>query len=177
MTQVDHLVIIAGGQGVRLAAVAGDLPKALVPVAGKPVLQHQLELAAACGVRGVTILAGYLAEKIREFVGDGSRFGLSVRVLVEAEPMGNAGALLQSLDSLPEQFFAMYGDVMLAVDLRKMAVLHLQRGADLTMLVHPNDHPHDSDLIETDANGWATAIHAYPHPEGQFFNKIGRAHV
>ncbi|MEQ1886480.1 MAG: HAD-IIIA family hydrolase [Bryobacteraceae bacterium] len=175
MTRVDHLVIIAGGQGVRLASVAGDLPKALVPVADKPVLAHQLELAARCGVRGVTILAGHLAAKISDFTGDGSRFGLSVRVLVEDEPMGNAGALLHHLDSLPEQFFAMYGDVMLAVDLQKMAQQHGERNADLTLLVHPNDHPHDSDLIEADANGWATAIHAYPHPEELFFANLVNA--
>ncbi|MEQ1948698.1 MAG: HAD-IIIA family hydrolase [Bryobacteraceae bacterium] len=172
---MDHLVIIAGGQGVRLATVSGDLPKALVPVGDKPVLQHQLELAARFGVRKVTILAGHLASRITDFTGDGSRFGLSVRVLVEDQPMGNAGALLQHLDSLPEQFLAMYGDVMLAVDLQKMAQQHLERNADLTMLVHPNDHPNDSDLIETDAHGWATAIHAYPHPEDRFYNNLVNA--
>jgi len=172
MTSVNHLVIIAGGQGVRLAPVAGDIPKALVPIGGKPVLQHQLELAAACGVRDVTILAGHLAEKIIGFVGDGSRFGVNVGVLVEKEPMGNAGALLEALDSLPENFFTLFGDVMLAVDLARMAQQHIERQSHLTMLVHPNDHPHDSDLIETDAGGWVTAIHAYPHPEGRFFNNL-----
>ena len=78
-----------------------------------PVLQHQLELAALAGIRSVTIFAGYLADQIDAFVGDGARFGLSVRVLVEAEPLGNAGAVLQSLDTLPEHFFVVYGDVML----------------------------------------------------------------
>jgi D,D-heptose 1,7-bisphosphate phosphatase len=175
MTKVNHLVIVAGGQGVRLASVAADLPKVLVPVGGKPVLQHQLELAAASGIREVTIFAGHLAEKIVNFAGDGSRFGLKVRVLIETEPMGNAGALLQSLDSLPEHFFVVYGDVMLAVDLQTMAIAHIERQADLTMLVHPNDHPHDSDLIETDANGWVTAIHAYPHPHDRFFSNLVNA--
>ena len=175
MTRVNHLVVIAGGQGARLASVADDVPKALVPIGAKPVLQHQLELAAACGVRDVTILAGHLAEKIVAFAGDGSQFGLNVRVLKETEPRGNAGALIEALDRLPEHFFAVYGDVMLAVDLTKMAHRHIERQADLTMLVHPNDHPHDSDLIETDANGWATAIRAYPHPEDRFFNNLVNA--
>jgi D,D-heptose 1,7-bisphosphate phosphatase len=176
---LNHLVIIAGGRGVRLASVIGDLPKVLVPVGGKPVLQHQLELAAAAGIDEVTILAGHRAEKIRDFVGDGSRFGLRVRILTENKPLGNAGALLQSLDLLPEHFFVVYGDLMLAVDLRRIAKLHMNREADLTILVHPNDHPQDSDLVETDANDWVTAIHACPHPPDRCFENLvnGALHV
>lgn len=163
--QVTHLAIIAGGKGTRMGDAAGGIPKALVPVCGKPVLQHQLELAAHCGVRSVTIFAGYRADQIRQFVGDGARFGLQIAVLEESEPLGSAGALTGALHLLPEQFFVMYCDVMLAVDLAAMALRHFERGADFTALVHPNDHPHDSDLIEADEAGWVQAIRAYPHPE------------
>ena len=169
---VNHLAITAGGLGLRLASVIGELPKVLVPVGGKPVLEHQLELAAANGVHEVTIFAGHRSEKIREFVGDGSRFGLKVRLLTEDEPLGNAGAILQSLDLLPEHFLVAYGDLMLAVDLRRIVTLHLEREADLTILVHPNDHPQDSDLVETDAEDWLTAIHACPHPPGRVFDNL-----
>jgi D,D-heptose 1,7-bisphosphate phosphatase len=172
---LNHLVIVAGGPGIRLASVAGDLPKVLVPVGGKPVLQHQLELAGPAGVNEVTIFAGHLAEKILDFVGDGSRFGLTVRIFTEQEPMGNAGALLQSLDFLPEHYFVVYGDLMLTVDLQRIAKHHLEREADFTMMVHPNDHPQDSDLLETDANDWVTAIHACPHPHDQFFGNLANA--
>ena len=168
----NHLVIIAGGRGLRLSSVFGDLPKVLVPVGGKPVLQHQLELAAAAGIEEVTIFAGHRAEKILEFVGDGSRFGLKARIFTENEPLGNAGALLQSLDLLPEQCFVVYGDLMLAVDLRRIARLHVDRGADLTILVHPNDHPQDSDLVETNPDDWVTAIHACPHAPDQCFDNL-----
>ena len=169
---LNHLVIVAGGRGARLASVIRDLPKVLVPVGGKPVLQHQLELAAATGIEEVTIFAGHRAEKIHDFVGDGSRFALKVRILTEKDPMGNAGAVLQSLDLLPEHFFLVYGDLMLAVDLRRIAKLHMDREADLTILVHPNDHPQDSDLVETDADDWVTAIHACPHPPDQCFDNL-----
>jgi histidinol-phosphate phosphatase family protein len=172
---VKHLVIIAGGKGSRLAPVAGDVPKVLIPIGGKPVLQHQLELAAAAGISDVTIFAGHLGEKIEAFAGDGSRFGLRVRTLVENEPLGSAGALLRSLDVLPDQFFVLYGDVMLAVELRRMAKWHTDRGADFTALVHPNDHPQDSDLLEVDADDWVTAIHAYPHPADKFFGNLVNA--
>jgi len=175
LPKVSHLVIVAGGKGVRLAAQFNDLPKVLVPVGGKPVLQHQLELAAAAGIDTVTIFAGHLAEKIQDFVGDGSRFGLKARILVEKEPLGNAGAVIQGLNSLPEHFFVVYGDVMLAVDLERMAEQHLERGADFTTFAHPNDHPQDSDLLEIDADGWVSALHTCPHPEGRFFANLVNA--
>jgi NDP-sugar pyrophosphorylase family protein len=171
----SELVILAGGKGTRLAAVSGRIPKVLVPVGGKPVLQHQLEIAADAGVREVRIFAGYLADNIQRFVGDGSRFGLRIRVDVEAEPLGSAGAVLQALDSLAEHFIVLYGDTMLAIDLRRMMAEHLRRSADLTALVHPNDHPSDSDLVEVDPNGWITAVHPYPHPEGRFFGNLVNA--
>jgi histidinol-phosphate phosphatase family protein len=173
--KLDHLVIVAGGPGARLAPVIGDLPKALVPVGGKPVLQHQLELAVGAGISEATIFAGHLAEKILDFVGDGSQFGLRVRILTEKEPLGNAGALLQSLDLLPEHFFVVYGDLMLAVDLPRIGERHIDRRADITMMVHPNDHVQDSDLIETDSNDWVTAVHACPHPHDQFFGNLVNA--
>jgi D,D-heptose 1,7-bisphosphate phosphatase len=172
---VRCLAIIAGGKGVRMGEAFPDLPKALIPVGGKPVLQHQLELARTAGVEKVTIFAGHLADRIAEFVGDGTRFGLDIRVRVEREPLGNAGALIGALDELPDQFFVLYGDVMAAVDLARMGDFHLARGADFTTLVHPNDHPFDSDLIEADADGRVTATHPCPHPAGQHFANLVNA--
>ena len=172
---ITHLAIVAGGRGGRLSSIIGDLPKVLVPIGGKPVLEHQLDLAAQYGIEEVTIFAGYLAEKIHDFVGDGSRFRPRIRILTEKEPMGNAGALLQFLDLLPEHFFVAYGDLMLAVDLQHMGRRHLEKGADLTIMVHPNDHPYDSDLVESDTDDWVTAIHACPHPQGRFFGNLVNA--
>ena len=171
---VHTAVILAGGKGTRLASVAGDVPKALVPVGGKPVLEHQLELLASAGIRDVRIFAGHLAGKIRDFTGDGSRFGLRVAIEVEDQPLGSAGAVLQKLDSLPEHFLVLYGDTMLAVDLG-VSRAHLQLGADLTTFVHPYHHPHVSVLVETDAKGRVTALHPYPHPEGRHFGNLVNA--
>ena len=152
-----------------------NLPKALIPIGGKPVLQHQLELARTAGVESVTIFAGHLAGKIIDFVGEGARFGLDARVIVEDAPLGNAGALAANLDELPEQFFVLYGDVMAAVDLERLGAFHLENGADFTTLVHPNDHPFDSDLIEAGDDHWVTAIHACPHPDGAYFANLVNA--
>ena len=172
---VDHVVIVAGGKGARLAQLFPGVPKALVPIGGKPVLVHQLELTAGYGIGAVTIFAGHLAEKIIACVGDGAAFGVDARVVVENEPLGNAGALVQNLDALPEHFFVLYGDVMTSIDLPRMARFHLDHDADFTCLVHPNDHPLDSDLIEVDDDGRVTAIHAYPHPPDRDFANLVNA--
>ena len=172
---IGHVVIVAGGKGERLAQIFPALPKALVPVGGKPVLAHQLELAARCGLTDATILAGHLSDKIAEFVGDGSAFGLNARIFVETESLGTAGALLQHLATMPENFLVLYGDVMTAVDLARLAEFHLARQADLTCLVHPNDHPLDSDLFEIDECARVTAIHAYPHPADRDFSNLVNA--
>lgn len=172
---ISQLVILAGGKGTRLGSIAQAIPKPLVPVAGKPVLQHQLELAASAGITDVRIFAGHLADQIQSFVGDGSRSGLKVLVEVESAPLGSAGAVLEKLDTLAESFLVVYGDTMLAVDLRRFAAEHESQAADFTAFVHPNDHPHDSDLVETDAEGWVTALHPYPHQPGRYYGNLVNA--
>jgi D,D-heptose 1,7-bisphosphate phosphatase len=100
-----------------------------------------------------------------------------VRKKTVSTPLGTAGAVLQNLDSMPEHFFVLNGDVMVAVDMPRMARQHLERRSDFTALVHPNDHPLDSDLLEADEEGWVTAVHAYPHPPDKFFANLANAAV
>jgi histidinol-phosphate phosphatase family protein len=173
--RIRHLVIVAGGKGQRISELYPDTPKTLIPVGGKPVLQHQLELAARSGVETVNLFVGHLAEQVIAFAGDGERFGLQVKCYVETAPLGSAGAVLAALEELPEQFFVLYGDVMAAVDLERMGAFHLDRHGDFTTFVHPNDHPFDSDLVETDAEDRVTAIHGYPHPEDAVFANLANA--
>ncbi len=169
---INCAIILAGGKGTRLAAIHGDIPKALVPVGGKPVLGHQLELLANHGFDDVRIFAGHLAEQIEDYVSRNAPNGMAVQLEIESEPLGTAGCVINALDSLPDQFAVLYGDTMMAVNLRRMADHHLEQGADITALVHPNDHPHDSDLVETDEGSWITALHPYPHPEDACFRNL-----
>ena len=159
-------VILAGGKGSRLATLSKGLPKPLVPVDGKPLLQHQLELLARHKAEQVTVLCGYGAAAIAEFCGDGSRWGLDLKCIEETRPMGTAGAVIAALDQLPDEFLVTYGDTLMDVDLPRFYEAHAASGAEATLFLHPNDHPQDSDLVECDLNGRITAIHGYPHPEG-----------
>ena len=159
-------VILAGGKGSRLATRTNGLPKPLIPVAGKPLLDWQLELLARHGAKHVTVLCGYGADQVREFCGSGSRWGFQLRCISEQQPLGTAGAVIAALHELPEEFFVLYGDTMLNVDLGRMFGAHRVSGASATLFLHPNDHPQDSDLVESDEHGRIKAIHGYPHPEG-----------
>lgn len=163
-------VILAGGKGTRLASVYNSIPKALVPVGGKPVLAHQLDLLQALGYQDVRVFAGHLADQIIEYIQSHSWPGLEIQVEVEKLPLGSAGAVIEKLDSLPEQVTILYGDTMVAVDLESMLAFHSKKRADITLFVHPNDHPYDSDLIEADSGCLVRALHPYPHPDDTYFN-------
>ncbi len=167
-----QLVIIAGGKGTRLKARIGDLPKPLVEVCGRPLLEHQLLLAIHSGIRDIVLLTGYGAEHIRSYCGDGSRWGVGIRCVEEPEPLGTAGAVLNALPLLAERFVVMYGDTFVDVDLTRMWHFHAEKKADATLFLHPNDHPRDSDLVEVDASNRILAFHPYPHPADAFLPNL-----
>jgi len=169
------VAILAGGQGTRLRQRAGNLPKPMVPLAGRPILDYQLDLCRTHGCRRVLLLVHYGHEAIRSHVGDGSRYGLSVDYAVETTPRGTAGALRDALPRLAPTFMVLYGDTFLDVDLRRMRDAHADRQADATLFVHPNDHPQDSDLVELADTGFVTALHPYPHPEGAEYGNLVNA--
>src|SRR2546421_337075 len=139
------------------------LPKPMVKVGGKPLLEHQVLLARKHGIRDILMLTGYGAEHIERYFGDGAKWDVRVRYQRELKPLGTAGALLDAFDELDDTFVVMYGDTMVNVDLRRMIAAH-SPGASATLLVHPNDHPQDSDLVEMNDRSEIVAFHSYPHP-------------
>ncbi len=161
---MKQAVILAGGKGTRLASVLNGLPKPLVDVCGKPLLLHQLELLCAHGFTDTLVMVNHRADAIQEWL-IGVDLPISVRLIDDGEPRGTAGAVLAALDELEPEFLVMYGDTMLAVDLTRFwAWHHAVPGADVSLFLHPNDHPQDSDLVEIDESGRILAFHAYPHP-------------
>jgi D,D-heptose 1,7-bisphosphate phosphatase len=161
---MKQAVILAGGKGTRLASMLNGLPKPLVDVCGKPLLLHQLELLCAHGFTDAVVMVSHRAEAIRQWQ-VGVDLPISVRLIDDGEPRGTAGAVLAALGELEPEFLVMYGDTMLCVDLTRFWVWHhAVPGADVSLFLHPNDHPHDSDLVEIDETGRIVAFHAYPHP-------------
>lgn len=161
-----NVAILAGGMGTRLRSRTGNLPKPMAPVLGRPVLEHLIDLCVRHGLRDIALLVHYEHETIRAHFGNGERFGARLHYYVETSARGTAGALRDALAHLHERFLVLYGDTYADVNLSRLWDAHANSGADATLLLHPNDHPQDSDLVEVDANGLIVAIHPYPHPEG-----------
>jgi len=129
-------------------------------VAGKPVLERQIECLARESVRNIILTVGYLGEQIQSYFGDGSWLGVHIEYIQETEPLGTAGALYYLKDILKEDFFLINGDLIFDVDLGRFMAFHRSCGAVATLFTHPNDHPYDSTVIVTDqdgrVNGWLT---------------------
>lgn len=172
---MKQAIILAGGAGTRLRDRLGDLPKPMIPIAGKPLLEHQVELTKKHGFIDLVFFVHYRAELIEKHFGDGSKWGARIRYVVEGEPLGTAGAVLAGFEHLAERFAVLYGDTMVNVDLGRLWGAHEQAKADATLLLHPNNHPLDSDLVEVDAASRVTAFHNRPHLEGRWFQNLVNA--
>lgn len=174
---MNQVLVLAGGQGTRLKGVSGDIPKALVRIGGKPVLEHQLELAVKHGFRDFVFFTGYQGEKIEAVFSDGSRWNARIRYRREKEPLGTAGCVLDGYDSLAERFLVLYADTLFNIDLRHFWEKHESHGAAATLFLHPNDHPFDSDLIRLNRDQAIEGFFPAPHRvrEGDFLPNIVNA--
>lgn len=128
--------VLAGGLGTRIAGLYPDLPKALVPVAGRPFIDHVLESLASRGLNDVVLCAGHHAGPLAEHVGDGARFGVAARVVVEDAPLGTAGALAfarRAVGHGEETFLALNGDTWAEFEPAPLLALHERLAADATL--------------------------------------------
>jgi D-glycero-D-manno-heptose 1,7-bisphosphate phosphatase len=145
---------MAGGRGTRIAELFPDIPKPLIPVDGMPILEREIRSLARQGFTDMIITVGYLADKIIEYFGDGSKFGVKIDYFVEKTPLGNAGALFRLRDKIGgEPFLLLNADAAFDVDFKRMVAFHKQHGGLVTLFTHPNSHPYDSGLIIADKNG------------------------
>jgi D,D-heptose 1,7-bisphosphate phosphatase len=169
-------IILAGGKGTRLRDYLGDLPKPMIEIDGRPLLEHQVELARRYGFTDLIFFVHYRPEAIEQHFGNGAKWGVTIRYIREPdEPLGTAGAVLAGFDQLADRFLVLYGDTMLNVDLERVWQAHQRSGAVATLLLHPNDHPHDSDLVEVDAASRVIAFHNRPHPKGKWRQNLVNA--
>lgn len=170
-----QLVIIAGGKGTRLGLI--DIPKPMVKIAEKPLLEHQIELAKRYGINEIFILEGHLSEVIKDYFGDGSKFGIKIHHIVEPYPLGTAGSFKLLEGKLNDRFMVFYGDVVMDFDLQSFIDFDKQYNSIGTALVHPNDHPYDSDLLEIDETNKVINVIPKPHKEGEYHQNLVNAAV
>lgn len=155
MKKIDFAVIMAGGKGSRLRSITNDeIPKPMVPVDGKPLLEYQVEKLKEYGIKKIVMIVGHLGEKIMDHFKDGKGFSVDIDYIVEKDPLGTAGAFYYLKDKTDaKDFLLIFGDVFFDIDFDRMEDFHFKNAALTTLLAHPNGHPYDSDLIQTDDNG------------------------
>src|SRR3989338_5164234 len=167
------LAIIAGGKGTRLGLK--DIPKPMVKIANKPILEHQIELAKRYGLHDIYLLTGHMSDVITDYFGDGSRFGVHITYIEEDSPLGTAGAIKTLEDTFNDRFMVFYGDTIMDVDLRAFIEFDHAYESIASIIVHPNDHPYDSDLVEVNRNNDVTAFHPKPHQANIYYRNLVNA--
>lgn len=163
-------VIMAGGKGSRIASLAPDIPKPLIPIAGRPVLEWEIEILRDQGFTDVILTVSHMAEKIISYFGDGSKWDTNITYYKEEQPLGNAGAVfklwksgeLEAEDAgngITCDFLLLIADAVFDIDFHRFVNYHRSRHALATLFTHPNSHPYDSGLVIADENshiinGW-----------------------
>lgn len=171
----SSVVILAGGKGTRLNKIIGDLPKPMTPILGIPVLEYLIRLSVRHNFCSITLLVCHNYHFILNYFGDGSRFGAKIDYLVEDQPRGTAGALYDALHLLGDDFIVLYGDTYTQLNLRKFWDFHIEEKCAGSILVHPNNHPYDSDILVLDQNNLVTNVKTYPHADGCIYQNLVNA--
>lgn len=145
------VVIMAGGKGTRLKEITKDeIPKPMVKVLGKTILEHQIDVLKKNDLKDIIIIVGYLGEKIKHYFKDGKDFGVNITYIDEHEPLGTAGSFYYVKNYVKEDFILLFGDIIFDVYLKKMIDFHNMKKSYATLFVHPNSHPYDSDIVLMD---------------------------
>ena len=126
-------VVMAGGEGTRLRPLTSNQPKPMVPIVGKPCMEHILELVREHGFEEVIVTVAFLPQAIRSYFGDGESLGLTIEYSVEESPLGTAGSVRLASDRLDETFLVISGDALCDVDLSALIDFHRKREAAVTI--------------------------------------------
>lgn len=156
-------VILSAGKGVRLRPLTNRVPKVMVSVHGKPLLQWQIEYVKRFGVKEIFINLHYLHEAVRNFFGDGKNFGVRIQYSYEKRLLGTEGALFPFRNFLKGTFFLLYGDVFTNLDIKDVLRFHKKKQSDVTIVVRKTDHPRDSDLVRFADDSRLQRIYFKPH--------------
>lgn len=164
--KITQAIILSAGLGTRLEPIThGKIPKVMVPLAGKPLLQWHIERLQSFGVEKIFINLFHLPEAVQNYFGDGSKWKVRIEYCVEAPDIrGTAGGIKNFERELHANFLVCYGDVFNLINHAKMMKAYAQRSGSIAMtVIGDNEHPHDSDLVEVDKNLQFIKIHPKPH--------------
>ncbi|MFH1249399.1 MAG: sugar phosphate nucleotidyltransferase [archaeon] len=150
--EVRTAVILCGGKVTRLKPLTYEIPKPLLPVCGKPILEHLFDLFKKYEIGDITLSVGYLKDKIKSHVGDGLKLGLRVSYIEEDEPLGTAGPLFYLKNKVHEPFIVSNGDELKNVNIDEMLENHVKNKALITIALKKIDNPNDYGVAKLDGD-------------------------
>src|SRR4051812_33849873 len=144
---------MAGGEGTRLRPLTSNQPKPMVPIVGKPCMEHILELLREHGFEDVVVTVAFLPQAIRSYFGSGETLGLNIEYSVEESPLGTAGSVRLASEALDDTFLVISGDALCDVDLTKLIDFHREKGSAVTIGLKSVDNPLEFGIVVTDEDG------------------------
>lgn len=165
-------MVLAAGVGSRLRPYTDTLPKPMIPLAGRPILEHNVALLAGHGVRQIAMNLHHLPDVIRSHFGDGGRWGVSIVYSYEEEPLGTAGGVGRLRDFFDATFFLLYGDNLVKCRLDRMLALHREKSALATVAMFHREDVTQSGIIGVDGDGRITRFLEKPRPEEVFSHRV-----
>lgn len=149
-------IIMAGGEGSRLRPLTCDLPKPMVPVMNKPIMEHIIDLLKKHGIKDIGITLMYLPQKIKDYFGDGSNFGVNLHYFLEDSPLGTAGSVKNAKDFLDDTFVVISGDALTDMDLTKAIKFHKEKKSLATLVLYKVEVPLEYGVVVTNEEGAIT---------------------
>jgi mannose-1-phosphate guanylyltransferase / phosphomannomutase len=146
-------VVMAGGEGTRLRPLTSNQPKPMVPIVGKPCIEHILELLRRHGIEDVIVTVAFLPQAIRSYFGNGESLGMRVEYSVEESPLGTAGSVRLAADRLDGTFLVISGDALCDFDLGKLVEFHREKGSAATIALKSVENPLEFGIVVTDSEG------------------------
>lgn len=155
-------VILAGGLGTRLQPYTTFLPKPMLPLGEKPILEHLIEWTQKNGVKSIVLCVSYLRKTIEDYFEDGKRFGVNIEYAVSNKPLATAGQLKTAEEFIDDTFVCMYGDSIFDFNLRNMIKHHKQKNSFVTMNLYEYKTNLPYGVIETTKTGKVVAWNEKP---------------
>jgi mannose-1-phosphate guanylyltransferase / phosphomannomutase len=146
-------VVMAGGEGTRLRPLTSNQPKPMVPIVGKPCMEHIVELLRRHGFDDIVVTLAFMPQSIRGYFGDGASHGVQIRYSIEESPAGTAGSVKLAEEALDETFLVISGDALCDIDLGKLVEFHREKGATVTIGLKSVDNPLEFGIVVTDEEG------------------------
>lgn len=171
-----QVVILAGGRGSRLNKYTNEVPKPLIKVCNKTILEYQIENLRRYGLKDIIISVGYLGKQIIDYFKDGSEFGVNISYVEEKIALGTGGALNLMRNKIEEDFILLFGDILLNIHWQKFIDFYNDRQGIGACVVHPNNHPYDSDVIVCDENNKIKKI-LYKNEKREYYKNLVKSGV